>query len=143
MMIDSDPNSKKQDLSDYDVSDLSKESLEEIKIFLKEKERIRKLIGAIGGKAKKYDKFINISFAIIVVGVFIGALLLHGVKRLISIEVGVLLISLKLIYFLHNEAKVNHFQFWILSTLEWKIGELDTKLNRIEKLLKRNEKEKD
>ncbi|MCK4665310.1 hypothetical protein KAU33_01080 [Candidatus Dependentiae bacterium] len=87
-----------------------------MKIFLKEKERIRKLI---------------------------GALLLHGVKRLISIEVGVLLISLKLIYFLHNEAKVNHFQFWILSTLEWKIGELDTKLKRIEKLLKKNEKEKD
>ena len=93
-------NSKKQVLSDYDVSDLSKESLEEVKIFLKEKERIRKIIGAIGGKAKKYDKLINVSFAVIVVAVFIGALLLHGVKRLISIEVGVLLISLKLIYFL-------------------------------------------
>ena len=38
------------------------------------------------------------------------------------IEVGIGLISLKLILMMHDQAKVNHFILWILSSLEWRIN---------------------
>ena len=57
--------------------------------------------------------------------------------RLLSIEFGVLLISLKILYSLANEAKVAHFQFWILSTIEWRLHDMNNKLTEIADELKR------
>ena len=73
---------------------------EEIRQFIEEKERIRKLVGRIGGKPTKGEKTINIA------------------------------------YFLNNEAKVNHFEFWVLSSLEWRMNDVVKRLDNLEKLIK-------
>ena len=110
---------------------------EDIEEFLKEKERIRKIIGKIGGKYTFKTKLINLFWVILVIAVFIFSVYMRATARLIMIEVGVLLISIKVIYYLHQQAKVNHFQFWVLSSIEWRINEVVKKLivlmERIEK----------
>ena len=83
-----------------------------------ERERIQQALGAIGGTPRLKGRILNAIFVVAVLGAFVTSLLTHGIPRIISIDVGVLLLSLKLAYHLHTEAKVNHAQFWILTTLE-------------------------
>jgi len=109
---------------------------EDIKEFLKERDRIREVVGRIGGKPTKGEKAVNIIFVILVILAFIAALVFEGFPRLISIEIGILFVSLKIAYFLSNEAKVNHFEFWILSSMEWRLNDVIKRMDRMEKLLK-------
>lgn len=48
-----------------------------------------------------------------------------------SIEIGVLLLSIKLAIFLYNEAKVTHFQFWMLSSLEMRLNNLNKNMETV------------
>ena len=43
---------------------------------------------------------------------------IKGTTRLIALELATGIISLKLVYALHSQAKINHFELWILSSLE-------------------------
>lgn len=116
---------------------------QDIREFLKERDRIREVVGRIGGKPTKGEKAANIIFVILVICAFIAALLFEGFPRLISIEIGILFVSLKIAYFLSNEAKVNHFEFWILSSLEWRLNDVIKRMDRMEKMLKDAEKGKE
>ena len=109
---------------------------QDIREFLKERDRIREVVGRIGGKPTKGEKAANIIFVILVVCAFVAALLFEGFPRLLSIEIGILFVSLKIAYFLSNEAKVNHFEFWILSSLEWRLNDVIKRMDRMEKILK-------
>ncbi len=104
---------------------------EDIEGFLKEKERIRKIIGRIGGKNTLKAKAMNLFWTIMVIGIFIFSIFMQNTPRLIMIEVGVFLISLKIIYYFRQQARVNHFQFWILSSIEWRVNELSKKLDEM------------
>jgi hypothetical protein len=83
-----------------------------------ERERIQQVLGAIGGKPRLKGRILNALFVVAVLAAFATSLLTHGIPRIISIDEGVLLLSLKLAYHLHTEARVNHAQFWILTTIE-------------------------
>ncbi len=61
---------------------------DEIREFLKERDRIREVVGRIGGKPTKGEKAANIIFVILVVAAFIAALLFEGFPRLVSMEIG-------------------------------------------------------
>ncbi len=50
-----------------------------------------------------------------------------------AVEVGLALLSIKIFYLLRNEIKVNHFQFWMLSSLEWRINDISKKISRMDK----------
>jgi len=39
------------------------------------------------------------------------------------IELATVTLSAKIIYMIHLQMKINHFQFWILSSIEWRINE--------------------
>ncbi len=108
---------------------------EEIREFLREKERIRKVVGKIGGKPTRGERTANVLFMLFVIAAFVVAVIYEGFPRLVSIEVGILLVSLKIAYFLNNEAKINHFEFWVLSSLEWRMNSLVKRVDNIEKLL--------
>lgn len=114
---------------------------QDIEEFLKERDRIREVVGRIGGKPTKGEKAVNIIFVILVICAFIAALLFEGFPRLLSIEIGILFVSLKIAYFLSNEAKVNHFEFWILSSLEWRLNDVIKRMDRLEKILKETQGE--
>jgi len=84
----------------------------------REKEKIQQAIGSIGGRPRLKTKVLNVAFVTAVCGAFTASLLTSGISRIASIDIGLLLLSLKFAYHLHTEAKVNHAQFWILTTLE-------------------------
>ena len=63
------------------------------------------------------------------------SLVTRGTSRMVFIDVGLLLLSLKLAYHLHTEAKVNHAQFWILATLEDRLLDVITELRSLRKEL--------
>ena len=79
---------------------------------------------------------INILFLTLVVGAFLIPIFVeHMTVRLICIETGILLLSLKFAYFLRNEAKVNHFEFWTLASIEWRLNEIQKELREQNRLL--------
>ena len=108
---------------------------QEVEDFKKEKERVRTIVGKIGGMPRFNTKIANIIFAVIIVLCLAISVITEGALRLIMIELAVAVLSFKIIYLIHNQGRVNHFQLWILSSLEWRINEI------IEELKKRETKD--
>lgn len=115
----------------------SKYSQEEIERFMKEREKIRRIIGQIGGIPTKKDKVINIIFIVLVILAFAAAPFFEGTYRWVMIDVAILLVSLKISFLINNEIKVNHFEFWILSSMEWKINEISREIKEIKEELEK------
>lgn len=114
----------------------------ELEHFRAEKEKIRQLVGQIGGKGSaKQDLTINLIFLSIVVIMLLFDLLRYlfhiqvPLPPLFSIEIGILLVSIKIIWMIYKQAKVEHFQFWILNSIEFRLNNLSRQMNAIEKKL--------
>ena len=112
----------------------------ELDQFKKEKERIRKLMGQVGGKhTAKVDKYMNSIFITAICLIAINDVLHHffhietPIPTLFSLEVGVLLVSIKIIWMMHKASKVEHFQFWILNSIEFRLNDVSKQLNKLEK----------
>lgn len=124
-----------------DIETLQKE----LDSFRAEKERVRTLIGQIGGKkSSKKDSMINMVFIILIIVLFILDVLRHlfhisvPLPPLFSIEVGILLVSVKIIWMIHKQQKVEHFQFWILNSIEFMISDISKRLWKVEDYVKAN-----
>ncbi len=130
-------------VADHNVSCAETAALqEELEQFRKEKEKIRHLVGQIGGVgSSRRDRVMNSVFL-----AAIGMLLISDVFRhvfhlpiplpaLFSIELGVLLVSIKIIWMIHRQSKVEHFQFWILNSIEFRLNEVTKVVKHIEKRL--------
>ena len=112
-----------------ELEDLRKE----LEHFQKEKERVRAIVGKIGGVPKTQAKVINIVF-IVVIGVSLIVSILGGEQwRLLMIEIATVALSIKIIYLIHSQMRVAHFEFWILSSLEWRINEIMKQLRELRK----------
>ena len=116
---------------------------EEVEHFRQEKEKVRKLVGQIGGKANaKRDRVINVLFVIVILTLFSLDFLryLFGLSiplaPLFSIELGLLLVSIKIIWMIHRSMKVEHFQFWILNSIEFRLNDISKRMRQIEEQLK-------
>jgi hypothetical protein len=112
-----------------DMKDLSREELEE---FVREKEKIRQIVGRIGGKPTTMSKVITVSMIVFILATLVAAPLLPKSLELPAVELGIVLLSLKIFFFLQNEAKVTHFQFWMLSSLEWRMNDMAKRLARMD-----------
>jgi len=115
---------------------------EELEHFRREKEKIRTLIGKIGGAAvTRRDRVLNTLFIAAIAALFAVDFVRHvlaielPLPPIVSLELGVLLISLKIIWMIHRSTKVEHFQFWILNSIEFRLNELSTQVRRIERTL--------
>lgn len=123
---------------------------EEINQYKREKEAIRTILGQIGGAGNaKKEKIINISFSIFVISLFALDLLryasnlhLEFIPEMFSVEIAVLLVSMKIIWMIHKQQKVEHFQFWILNTIEFQMNSSAIRLRKIEKMLEKSNGEK-
>jgi hypothetical protein len=51
---------------------------------------------------------------------------------LFSIEVGLLMVSVKIIWMIHKQSKVEHFQFWILNSIEFRVNDVAKRLRALE-----------
>ncbi len=116
--------------------------MEELEQFRKEKERIRNLVGQIGGKhSQARDHYINIGFIAAMVILFVLDLLRHAfhiefpLPPMFSIELAVLLVSIKIIWMIHKGTKVEHFQFWVLNSIEFRLNDIAKRIRKVEEAL--------
>lgn len=115
---------------DHEIEDLK----QELENFQKEKDRVRAIVGKIGGMPKFRTKLVNIIFIIFIVVSVTMTFFLKGEKwRLIMIELATVALSLKIIYLIDSQMKINHFKFWILSSLEWRLNEIMKMLKKMNK----------
>ncbi len=112
----------------------------ELDNFKKEKEKIRHLMGQIGGKDQvERDKWINIAFIIAIALLAINDLSHHlmgihvPVDTEFSLVIAILLVSMKIIWMMHKSTKVEHFQFWILNSIEFRLNDVAKQLRNLEK----------
>jgi len=125
---------KNEELTEKHYYELKKE----IEEFNKEKEDLKLILGKIGGKEySNRDNIINILFLIIILTLFITEITTHFLPTYISLEVSVLLVSIKIVWMIHAQHKYNHFQFWILNSIEFRVNDLTKRLKKIEKYLEK------
>ncbi len=113
----------------------------ELECFRHEREQVRQVIGQIGGNAdRKKERVVNGIFLAVVAVLFglglarefFGLDLTHLTPTL-SVEIAVLLVSLKITWMMQRQTKVEHFQFWVLTSIEFRIGAIDRRLGELEK----------
>lgn len=114
----------------------------EIEDYNQEKEKIRTMLGKVGGKNfSKVDAIINGIFLAIILILFILEMTTHFLPPYISLEISVLLVSIKIVFMMHHQYKTSHFQFWILNTIEFKINAIHSDLRDLEKKINELEME--
>ncbi len=119
-----------------ELEEKKEEILKEINEYNKERDQIKMMLGKIGGTAySSVDMIINILFLSIILFLFILELTTHWLPSYISLEVSVLLVSIKIVWMIHSQYKFNHFQFWILNSIEYRMNTVAGKIKRIEKEL--------
>jgi hypothetical protein len=129
MIVDDDEvytNENNENLQD-EISDLR----HELEQFQKEKERVRAIIGKIGGVPKFRTKLINVIFIFVIAASVLGSIIGGEKLRLLMIELATVTLSMKIIYMIHYQMRVNHFKFWILSSLEWRINEMAKQIKQL------------
>lgn len=120
------------------------ESLEhELEEFRQEKEKIRLLVGRIGGVgSNRRDRVINVGFIAAIAALLLVDALRHmlgwsiPLSPIFSIELGVLLVSVKIIWMIHKQSRVEHFQFWILNSIEFRLNDIAKQMKEVEERLK-------
>ena len=129
-------------------------SIEELKAQLKayqdERERIKQLMGQIGSSSDvERDKVVNWVFLVLIVLLLAFDLARHflhwdaiPLPPLFSIEIGVLLVSVKIIWMINRQAKVDHFQFWILNSIEFRLNNVSRQLNEVQASIEELEQSK-
>jgi len=112
---------------DNEIDDLKKE----LEHFQQEKERVRAIIGQIGGVPKFRTKLFNAIFIAIIVASVVVSIIAGEKLRLLMIELATVTLSLKIIYLIHCQMRINHFKFWILSSIEWRLTEMRREIKQL------------
>jgi hypothetical protein len=116
-----------------DIQEREEELIKELEEYRQERDRIRTMLGSIGGnKYSRIDTIMNILFLAIIAVLFIFEMTTHILPAYISLEIGVLLVSIKIVWMIHSQQKVYHFQFWILNTIEFRQNELIKRIDKME-----------
>jgi len=110
----------------------------ELEHFEKEKERIRTIVGQVGGVPKSKVRFVNAVFIVILLITVAISIVADEKWRLIMIELATVTLSIKIIYLIHAQMRVAHFEFWILSSLEWRVNEIMKQLRLLKKQVEKD-----
>ncbi len=115
--------------------------MEEFAAFEKEREELRYTLGAIGGqKFSRKDNWINAVFLTLIVILVCIDLFTEILHWRISLEIGLFLVSFKIVFMIHSQQKVNHFQFWILNSIEFRMNEITRIVRVLEERISREER---
>lgn len=115
--------------------------IQDVEQFRQEEQQIKNLLGQIGGKrSSKPEKIIHAVLIALLTALFILSILRHTLglgffDPVFYVEIGVFLVSLKIIWMIHKQTRVAHFQFWILNTIEFRLTDSSKRLQRLEKML--------
>lgn len=121
------------------TTDRTRELTEELRHFQAEKEKIRQIVGQIGGTgSRKRERAFTILFFGLLIVLFVSDACRHvfgidvPLPPLFSLEIGILLVSIKIIWMIHSQTRVEHFQFWILNSIEFRLDQISKRLRDIE-----------
>ena len=118
---------------DNNIADELEDLKKELEHFQQEKERIRAIVGKIGGVPKFNTKVANYIFMAIIIITLIISTCYGGETRLLMIEFATVALAVKILYMMHCQSRVNHFQLWMQSSIEWRINEITKILRQIQK----------
>ncbi len=104
---------------------------QELEHFQQEKERVRAIIGQIGGMPKFRTKLVNILFIAVIAVSLVISIIADEKLRLLMVEVATVTLSIKIIYLIHCQMRINHFKFWILSSIEWRLTEMRKEIKQL------------
>lgn len=102
--------------------------IEELESYRNQRKELDAIVRQIGGKGSaKRTRILNVLFIVALTVLFSLDVLRHFVEftyipENLSLQVGVVMISLKIIWFAHKRNQVEHFQFWIMNSLEMRIN---------------------
>lgn len=126
-------------MSQLDANAIEEELKEELEQFRLEKEQIRAILGQVGGVGSaKRDLVVNVVFITALVAFFVLDVLRHvlgldvPLPAMFSIELGVLMVSTKIVWMIYKQTKVEHFQFWILSSIEFRLNDVAKRVRAVE-----------
>jgi hypothetical protein len=125
--MEEEPQQHNHEHLEEELEDLRKE----LEHFQREKERVRAIVGKIGGVPKTQANLINTLFIVIIVLSVIVSVVAGEKWRWLTIEVATVTLSIKIIYLIHAQMRATHFEFWILSSLEWRINEIVKQLREL------------
>lgn len=115
-----------------DRSDL--ELTEEFKRYESERADLQKLIGktkALGDN--RIHRVVNYLLFIAAGLLFVLQLTIRPFEGTLSLEIGIFLVSIKLILMIDSAARFNHFQFWILHSIEQRMNYIAERLDEMDK----------
>jgi len=115
---------------------------EELHEFQKEKETVRHIVGQLGSGNQKQNKIISKVFLVLIFTLLAMGLAFKKTDITLTLLVVILIALFKLIWMIYESQRTNHFQFWILSTLEYKISEIDKRIRKMEKIAKEREEDR-
>jgi hypothetical protein len=113
---------------------------EELEHYRSEKERVRQIVGQIGGQPSlRRTRWFNAAIFALVVLLFLADLgrelfgLFAGfIPPFVLLEIAIFLLSLKIVWMIHLQMKLHHFQFWILNSLDFQVNDLSRRLRALE-----------
>jgi len=116
-------------MNEQEMAARERELLEEIEEYNQERDQIRKMLSRVGRTGySRRDAIVNSIFLVIVVVLFLLSFAFHLVPTVVSLEIGVLLVSIKIVWMIYAQHKFNHFLFWILHSLEYRVNDIATVL---------------
>ncbi|MBK5200926.1 MAG: hypothetical protein JJE21_05260 [Spirochaetaceae bacterium] len=130
-------------MNNEELTRVEEEMIREIEEYNREKDKIRMMLGKIGGQSfSRVDAIVNGIFLTIILTLFTMEITTHFLPSFISLEISVLLVSIKIVIMMHNQYKTNHFQFWVLNSIEFKINTIHTDLRKLKKEILAQEEQK-
>jgi hypothetical protein len=91
--------------------------------FMKDSKRIRRVLEEIGQtKAGPLGTWINILFSLAVIVLIAARFVFGWLDNILSLELGVLLVSVKIIWMMRMQERYNHFLFWMLHSMEFRLN---------------------
>ncbi|NIZ41227.1 hypothetical protein PVA45_06890 [Entomospira entomophila] len=126
------------------VHELLEHYQEEIQEYKAEQDQVKSMMGAIGGShTDRKEKIISVLLILVLILTFSLGYIIPGFSKFLAIELGILLVSIKVMIVMHQQQKMQHFQFWILNSIEWKITRLEKQHTELKKIMTQGERERD
>ena len=129
-------------MEEHSGKDAEKLLQEEIEFYQKEQRQIQNALGKLGGVAShKKERILNILILFVAVLIFLLDVVFKLFNPIYAVELGVLLVSVKIILLINSLSKMNHFSFWILHSIDIRVNDISRKLVSLERSLAEKEKQ--
>src|SRR3989339_1399751 len=118
----------------HDIESELEDLKNDLEHFKREKERVRQIIGQIGGVPKLHSKLFNWTLITLTSICMVISIVVNNLSvRLFMVELASAAVSIKIIYLIHCQMRVNHFKVWVLSSIEWRLTEVSKMVKEIKK----------